>query len=155
MCKKIKNDHLKFIQMEAQNKTVLTVQNIINAPIEKVWAYWTAPEHITKWCNASEDWHTPNATNDLRVGGKFSTRMEAKDGSMGFDFGGVYDVVNINEYIAYTLGDERKVNISFTADGNSTKVVENFEAENENPIEMQQGGWQAIMDNFKTYTETN
>ncbi|NOT94461.1 SRPBCC family protein [Ferruginibacter sp.] len=141
--------------MEAQNKTVLTVQNIINAPIEKVWAYWTAPEHITKWCNASEDWHTPNATNDLRVGGKFSTRMEAKDGSMGFDFGGVYDVVNINEYIAYTLGDERKVNISFTADGNSTKVVENFEAENENPIEMQQGGWQAIMDNFKTYTETN
>jgi uncharacterized protein YndB with AHSA1/START domain len=141
--------------MEAQSKTVLTVQNIINAPIEKVWAYWTAPEHITKWCNASEDWHTPNATNDLRVGGKFSTRMEAKDGSMGFDFGGVYDVVNINEYIAYTLEDDRKVNISFTADGNSTKVVENFEAENENPIEMQQGGWQAIMDNFKTYTETN
>jgi uncharacterized protein YndB with AHSA1/START domain len=141
--------------MEAQSKTVLTVQNIINAPIEKVWAYWTTPEHITKWCNASEDWHTPNATNDLRVGGKFSTRMEAKDGSMGFDFGGVYDVVNINEYIAYTLEDDRKVNISFTADGNSTKVVENFEAENENPIEMQQGGWQAIMDNFKTYTETN
>jgi uncharacterized protein YndB with AHSA1/START domain len=141
--------------MEAQSKTVLTVQNIINAPIEKVWAYWTTPEHITKWCNASEDWHTPNATNDLRVGGKFSTRMEAKDGSMGFDFGGVYDVVNINEYIAYTIEDDRKVNISFTADGNSTKVVENFEAENENPIEMQQGGWQAIMDNFKTYTETN
>ena len=141
--------------MEAPNKIVLTVQNIINAPIEKVWAYWTAPEHITKWCNASEDWHTPNATNDLRVGGKFNTRMEAKDSSMGFDFWGLYDVVTINEYIAYTLGDDRKVNITFTADGNSTKVVENFEAENENPIEMQQGGWQAIMDNFKNYTETN
>lgn len=141
--------------MEAQNKTVLTVQNIINAPIEKVWAYWTTPEHITKWCNASEDWHTPDATNDLRVGGKFNTRMEAKDGSVGFDFWGIYDVVTIDKYIAYTLGDDRKVNITFTVEGNNTRLVENFEAESENPIEMQQGGWQAIMDNFKNYAETN
>jgi uncharacterized protein YndB with AHSA1/START domain len=143
------------MKMEIQNKTVLTVQNIVNAPVEKVWAYWTQPQHITQWCSASEDWHTPTATNDLRTGGSFSSRMEAKDGSMGFDFGGIYDVVTTNEYIEYTLGDSRKVSITFTADGDTTKVVESFEAESENPVEMQQGGWQAIMDNFKNYTEAN
>ena len=141
--------------METQEKTVITVENSINAPVAKVWEFWTKPEHIIKWCNASDDWHTPRAENDLKVGGKFVSRMEAKDGSMGFDFGGVYDAVRTNEYIEYTLGDDRKVKINFSAQGNKTKVVESFEAENTHSIEMQQGGWQAILDNFKKYTEAN
>ncbi len=141
--------------METATKTVITVQNTVNAPVSKVWAYWSAPEHITKWCAASEDWHAPSATNDLRTGGNFTTRMEAKDGSFGFDFGGIYDDVKENEYIAYTMGDGRKVEIHFTAEGNNTKVVESFEAETENSEEMQRGGWQAILDNFKKYTENN
>jgi len=140
--------------METKEKTVITVKTTVNAPVAKVWEYWAKPEHITKWCNASDDWHTPRAENDLRTGGRFSSRMEAKDGSMGFDFGGVYDKVKSNEYIEYTMGDGRKVQVNFTANGNSTDIVEKFEAEDANPIEMQQGGWQAILDNFKKYTES-
>jgi uncharacterized protein YndB with AHSA1/START domain len=142
-------------KMETQNKPIITVENTINAPAEKVWEYWTKPEHITKWNNASDDWHSPRAENDLRTGGSFVYRMEAKDGSFGFDFGGVYDAVRTNEYIEYTIGDGRKVQITFSADGNTTKVMESFEAENVNSIEMQKGGWQAILDNFKKYTEAN
>jgi uncharacterized protein YndB with AHSA1/START domain len=142
---------LKTNNMETQ--TVITVQTIVNAPIATVWESWNNPEHITKWAFASQDWHTPWAKNDLRTGGSFSSRMEAKDGSMGFEFGGIYDAVIINEHIAYTMEDGRKVKISFTAEGNSTKVVESFDAESENSIELQQAGWQAILDNFKSYTE--
>jgi uncharacterized protein YndB with AHSA1/START domain len=136
-------------------KTKVTVEATINAPIEKVWKYWSAPEHITKWSNASDDWHTPFAENDLRTGGKFTSRMEAKDGSMGFDFEGVYDNVRTNELIAYTMSDGRKVDVNFTSNGNTTKVIETFEAETENPVEMQKGGWQNILDSFKRYTESN
>src|ERR1041384_4069849 len=132
--------------MEKEAKKVLTVQNTINAPIEKVWKYWSEPDHITKWNHASDDWHSPRAQNDLRDGGKFLARMEAKDGSMGFDFGGVYDKVKKHEQISYTMGDGRKVDVKFTSHGNETKVVESFEAENTHSIEMQQGGWQAILD---------
>ena len=141
--------------METQTKTVITVENTVNAPVEKVWQYWTKPEHITQWCAASDDWHTPYAENDFRVGGSFKARMEAKDGSVGFDFGGVNDVITPHEYIEYTIGDGRKVKVHFTPDGNKTKVVESFEAESTNSVEMQQGGWQAILDNFKKYTEAN
>lgn len=141
--------------MGPSEKAVITVENNIDAPVEKVWEYWTKPEHITKWNNASDDWHTPRAENDLRPGGTFAARMEARDGSMGFDFGGVYDDVRTNEYIEYTLGDGRKVNVTFTPRGNATQVVENFEAESTNSLEMQKGGWQAILDNFKKYTESN
>lgn len=140
--------------MNTTEKTTITIEATINAPVEKVWNFWTGPEHIVKWNSASEDWHTPKAENDLRVGGSFSSRMEARDGSFGFDFGGIYDEVKINELIAYTLGDDRKVKIQFTTNGDSTTVTESFDAESENPIEMQKGGWQAILDNFKTYTET-
>jgi uncharacterized protein YndB with AHSA1/START domain len=94
--------------METSQPTKVTVQAVIQAPVEKVWRYWTEPDHITKWNQASEDWHAPRAENDLRVGGKFLTRMEAKDGSMGFDFGGVYDVVNRHEAIGYTMEDGRR-----------------------------------------------
>ncbi len=140
--------------MENQAKTI-TVENTVKAPVEKVWQFWTLPEHITKWSNASNDWHTPFAENDLKVGGKFMSRMEAKDGSFGFDFGGVYDEVKTNKMIAYTIGDGRKVKISFSTNGDETKIVETFEAENTNSIEMQRGGWQAILDNFKKYAEAN
>jgi uncharacterized protein YndB with AHSA1/START domain len=135
------------------NNDAITIQTTVNAPVEKVWKLWSEPEHITKWAAASDDWHTTRAENDLRTGGKFSSRMEAKDGSFGFDFGGVYDDVRENEYIGYTLGDGRKVTIDFTADGDQTGIVQTFEPESENPREMQQGGWQAILDNFKKYTE--
>ena len=131
----------------------IIVETIVNAPIEKVWLTYNSPEHIVKWNAASEDWHTTSSSVDLRVGGKFSSRMEAKDGSFGFDFGGIYDTVKTNEQIAYTLGDNRTVDIRFTSNGNTTKVVETFDAETQNPIEMQRGGWQAILDNFKAYTE--
>ena len=135
------------------NKTVITVEATVNAPVEKVWECWGNPQHITQWCNASNDWHAPRSENDLRKGGKFSTRMEAKDGSFGFDFGGQYDEVKTNELITYTMDDGRKVKINFTSLGDTTKVVESFDAEDENPVEMQQGGWQSILDNFRKYTE--
>ena len=141
--------------METTGATKITVETIVKAPVDKVWKYWSLPEHITKWCAASDDWHAPKAENDLTVGGKFSTRMEAKDGSFGFDFGGVYDDVKTNELIEYTLGDGRKVEIHFSANGNETKVVETFDAESTHSLEMQQGGWQAILDNFRKYTEAN
>lgn len=137
------------------DKTMITVTATVNAPVEKVWKFWSQPEHIKKWNNASDDWHTPSAENDLRKGGKFSARMEAKDGSFGFDFGGTYDEVKTHELIAYTLGDGRTVEIHFNREGDTTKVVETFVAETQNSVELQQGGWQAILDNFKKYTESN
>lgn len=140
--------------MTTENKVNITVEATVNAPIETVWDLWTNPDHITKWNNASDDWHTPKAENDLREGGKFMSRMEAKDGSFGFDFGGVYDRVKTNEVIAYTIGDGRKVEVLFTPDGNTTKVTETFEAETINPVEMQRGGWQAILNSFKQYAES-
>src|SRR3954467_5958535 len=120
--------------MEAAVKTTITVGNTVNAPVEKVWKYWTSPEHITKWNTASDDWHTPRAENDLREGGKFSARMEAKDGSFGFDFWGVYDEVKKNERIVYTMGDGRKCTVLFKDNGNQTQVIESFEAEGTNPV---------------------
>lgn len=141
--------------MATTTPTKITVETTVKAPVEKVWQYWTAPEHVTQWNHASDDWHSPRGENDLREGGKFSFRMEAKDGSFGFDFGGIYDTVKTNELIEYTLGDGRKVGIRFEGKGNETKVTETFEAEGTHSIEMQQGGWQAILDNFKKYTEGN
>ncbi|CAM4294487.1 SRPBCC family protein [Paenibacillus tarimensis] len=143
----------ELFSMETSNPTKVTVEAVVQAPVEKVWRYWTEPEHIMKWNQASEDWHVPNAENDLRVGGKFLTRMEAKNGSMGFDFSGVYDVVEQHERISYTMGDGRTVDITFVNQGDATKVVETFDAESTNPVEFQKAGWQAIMDNFKRYTE--
>ena len=120
--------------------TKVTVEATVNAPVEKVWKSWSEPQHITKWCAASDDWHAPKAENDLRTGGTFSTRMEAKDGSFGFDFGGVYDNVKKNELIEYTMGDGRKVRVAFTPSGDTTKIVETFDAETTNPVDMQRTG---------------
>jgi len=141
--------------METLNKTMITVTTTVNAPVVKVWKLWSIPEHITKWNNASDDWYTPWVENDLKVGSKFVCRMEAKDGSSGFDFWGVYDVVKLYKLIEYTMGDGRKVAIRFSAQDDTTRIVETFEAENTNPIDIQKGGWQAILDNFKRYTESN
>ena len=122
--------------------------------MEKVWEFWSTPEHIKKWNQANDDWHTTKAENDLKVGGKFSSRMESKDGSKGFDFGGTYDEVKILGLISYSLEDGRKVEITFSSEGNTTKVTETFEPENTNPVEMQKSGWQAILDSFKKYAES-
>jgi len=141
--------------MENLNNEPITVETIIHAPIQKVWNYWTEPNHITQWCNASDDWHAPYAENDVRRDGKFKTRMAAKDGSASFDFEGIYTDVEENRTMAYTMDDGRKVKITFSFDGENTKVTETFEPEKTNPVEMQRGGWQAILDNFKKYTESN
>ncbi|HEX5976556.1 MAG TPA: SRPBCC family protein [Nitrososphaeraceae archaeon] len=133
----------------------MTVQAVINAPVEQVWKLYTEPDHVMKWNNASNDWHTPRAENDLKVGGKFLYRMEAKDGSSGFDFDGTYKQILANELIVYSISDGRKVEVTFTKDDNArTKMDTTFEAESTNPIEMQRDGWQAILNNFKIYVET-
>ena len=136
-------------------KKTITVQAVINAPVEQVWKLYTESEHVMKWNNASNDWHTPRAQNDFKVGGKFLYRMEAKDGSSGFDFDGIYEQIRTNELIMYSLTDGRKVEVTFTKDNDMrTKLATTFEAESTNPIEMQRNGWQAILDNFKKYVET-
>lgn len=141
--------------MEPKNSKSISVEALVKAPIEKVWNYWTEPKHITQWNNASDDWHTPKASNDLRVGGKFNATMAARDGSMSFDFEGVYTKVEKHKVIEYSIVDGRKVKITFTIEGDKVKVVETFEMENENPEEMQRAGWQSILNNFKKYTEAN
>ncbi|WP_126243345.1 SRPBCC family protein [Chitinophaga rhizosphaerae] len=139
--------------MEA-TKQAITISSTIQQPAAKVWEFWNAPEHITQWCAASDDWHAPKASSDLRPGGAFSTTMAAKDGSFSFDFGGIFDVVEPHSRIEYTLGDGRKVKIKFTEANGQTEVVETFDPEDTNPEDMQRAGWQAILDNFKKYAES-
>lgn len=133
---------------------MITVEASINAPIKIVWECWTSPEHITKWNNASDDWHTPYAENDLRTGGKFKSIMAAKDGSMSFDFEGEYTLVEQNKAIEYVMSDGRKVEVSFEETPIGIYIIESFDPENINSEEMQQQGWQAILDNFKKYVES-
>ncbi len=140
-------------KMQNFDKSSITVSVIVHAPVEKVWASWTDPQHITQWNHASDDWHTPKAENDLRAGGTFSYRMEARDGSFGFDFGGEYTQVRTYEKIAFSLGDGRKVEVLFSASVSETIITETFEAESLNSYEKQKAGWQAILNNFKKYTE--
>jgi uncharacterized protein YndB with AHSA1/START domain len=136
-----------------QNKETITVTAIIDAPVQKVWKLYTEPQHIVQWNNASPDWHTPTAKNDLKTGGKFVLRMEAKDKSAGFDFTGTYNEVKENELLAYTMEDGRKAQVTFSRQGNQTKITIVFDAETENPADLQRQGWQAILDNFKAYAE--
>lgn len=133
----------------------IKIETKVNAPIEKIWDYWVEPEHIVQWSHASDDWHTPRAENDIRTGGKFVSRMEARDGSMGFDFGGVYDEVIQYKRIAYTMGDDRSVTIDFNEENDGVRIVQSFDPESRNSREMQRDGWQAILDNFKKYVEGN
>lgn len=133
---------------------MITVSTKVKGPIEKVWDHFTKPEHIVHWNFASEDWHAPWAKNNLRVGGKFSSRMEAKDGSSGFDFEGIYTEVTLLKGFTYELEDGRKVIVSFEVVDENVIVREDFDAETENTIERQQNGWQSILDNFKKYSES-
>jgi uncharacterized protein YndB with AHSA1/START domain len=133
----------------------ITVQANITAPVEKVWDYFNNPKHIIHWNAAQESWHCPAAKNEVTVGGSFSYTMATRDGRMQFDFIGVYDEVVLLQKLAITLGDDRKMLVTFTINGTTTTITEIFEPENENPIELQQQGWQAILDNFKSYVETN
>ena len=132
----------------------LVVEAIVNNEREKVWEAYTNPKLITKWNHADESWHCPKAEHDLVPGGKFNFRMEAKDGSEGFDFTGVYDEVVFPERILFTMDDGRTARITFEELGNSTHVKVSFDPENENPHKMQVGGWQAILNNFKTVAES-
>lgn len=131
----------------------ITVQAIIKKPIDDVWNAWNKPEHIKGWAFASDDWKVPNAQNDLRIGGKFKTRMEAKDGSNGFDFEGTYTEVKKHELIEYKMSDGRHVKVLFKNTPNGVEITETFDPENENSRDMQRTGWQSILNNFKKYTE--
>ena len=137
------------------NATKITIESVISASTKKVWDYYTLPEHITKWNFASDDWHCPKAENDLRVGGKLKSRMEAKDGSFGFDFEAIYDEVINHKKISYNLTDGRQVITVFENQNGKTKVTTTFDAETQNLVELQRNGWQAILDNFKKYVESN
>lgn len=136
-------------------KNKITVTATVNTDIKKVWDYYTKPEHITKWNFADPSWQCPSAVNDMRVGGKYSARMEAKDGSFGFDFEAIYDEIIDGEKFTYTMPNGRQVTVVFQKDGRQTEVIVTFDPEEQNSLEMQKNGWQAILNNFKKYTETN
>jgi uncharacterized protein YndB with AHSA1/START domain len=131
----------------------ITVEAIIEAPIETVWNFWTKPEHVMHWNFASKDWHCPKATSDFNIGGEFHYIMAAKDGSVAFDFCGTFTKIIDQSFIEIFLEDGRELNIQFESEGSSTKIIETFEPEEVNSMELQKQGWQAILDNFKTYAE--
>ncbi|MFY7965908.1 MAG: SRPBCC family protein [Chitinophagaceae bacterium] len=134
---------------------MITVTTTVNTELEKVWNFFTNPQHIKNWNNASPDWHTPSAENDLQVGGEFNYTMAAKDGSFSFDFCGTYTVVIPLKEISYVLSDGRTVIIKFEQTKEGISIIESFDPENENSLELQQMGWQAILNNFKSYVEAN
>ena len=133
----------------------IAIEAIVDRKRSDVWLRWTEPEHITQWNFASDDWACPRAENDLRVGGRLCFRMEAKDGSFGFDFEATYDEVVRDAKLAFTLTDGRRVETSFADMGGRTRIATVFDAEKENSIELQRMGWQAILDNFKKYAESS
>ncbi len=137
----------------SEAKTMITVTAKVNVTIDTVWDSWTNPAHIVNWNNASDDWHTPKASNDLRKDGRFTFTMAAKDGSFSFDFGGTYTSVEPKQKISYIMDDGRVANVWFEQEGNAVKITEEFQAENIHSPEMQEAGWQAILNNFKKYTE--
>ncbi|MFW0738585.1 SRPBCC domain-containing protein [Flavobacterium sp. T12S277] len=134
---------------------MITVQNTINAPVSKVWEFWTAPEHITKWSFGSLDWSTPYVENDLKVGGKFKYTMAAKDGTATFDYEGVYTGVETFLVIAYQLADNRIGSVHFEENGEKVILTEKFQPETENSESMQRQWCQAVIDCFKDYVENN
>ncbi|MBK8949690.1 MAG: SRPBCC family protein [Flavobacteriales bacterium] len=134
--------------------TRINVSALVNRPVSGVWTIWTDPAHIMRWNAASDDWHCPRASNDLRTGGKFSSTMAARDGSFSFDFEGVYDDVQEHRRIAYTMSDGRTCDVRFTEEGGGTRITETFDAETMNSEDMQRAGWQAILDRFKMHAES-
>ena len=135
------------------NNQPITISTTVNAPIEKVWDYWNKPEHISKWAFASDDWMAEGKENDLRVGGKFLTTMSAKDKSASFDFEGMYSAVEENKLIEYDMSDGRHVKTAFETTPQGILITQTFDPENENTLEMQKEGWQAILNSFKEYSE--
>ena len=133
----------------------ITISSTVKATKSKAWEFYTSPEHITQWNFADPSWHCASASNDMRVGGKYVARMEAKDGSFGFDFEAVYEAIVPDESFTYVLEDGRKATVTFEAQGDETLVTVVFDPEKENPIDMQKGGWQAILNNYAAYTEAN
>lgn len=150
---RIQLENLQNNSINLMQKTQITIEATVAADRQKTWDCYTQPGHITNWNFASDDWHCPSASNDMRVGGKYIARMEAKDGSFGFDFEAVYNEIQPGRGFIYTIPDGRVVNVNFESQGNQTKVTVTFDAETVNPIEMQRQGWQAILNNFKKYTE--
>ncbi|UGU17976.1 SRPBCC family protein [Sinomicrobium kalidii] len=134
--------------------TRITVEATANAPVAKVWKVWNTPGDIMQWNTPDPSWHTPSSENDLRVGGTFKNRMEAKDGSFGFDFEGIYDTVELHKEISYTMGDGRKATTLFAEQNGKTSITTTFDAETENDPEFQKQGWQAILNNFVAYVES-
>lgn len=132
----------------------IIIQSTIAADKQKVWDYYTLPEHITKWNFADSSWHCPTATNDLKIGGRYFARMEAKDGSFGFDFEAIYSEIVDGEKFSYDFGG-RHATIKFKDQNEKTEVTISFDPETENPIDLQRNGWQSILNNFKKYTESN
>ncbi|SDS34570.1 SRPBCC domain-containing protein [Christiangramia echinicola] len=135
-------------------KNEIKVFKTIDTDLKKVWDYYTSPEHIINWNFADPSWHCPKASNDMKVGGKYKARMEAKDGSYGFDFEAIYTKVIDGEEFTYEFGG-RMANVKFNKVNNQTEILVVFQPEDENSVEMQKGGWQAILNNFKEYTENN
>jgi uncharacterized protein YndB with AHSA1/START domain len=133
----------------------ITIESVINAPLARVWECWTEPKHVVGWAFAADDWEARDAKNDVREGGTFKTTMAAKDGSAAFDFGGEYTVIEDNTLIEYDIDDGRHVRVEFTETPEGVKIVQTFEPESENTEDFQRAGWQAILDNFKAYTERN
>ncbi len=131
----------------------ITIETLVNANLESVWSAWNNPDDIKHWNTASADWHTTESSVDLREGGKFSSRMEAKDGSMGFDFWGTYTKIVPMQLIESEMGDGRKLRVTFSAENGAVKVVETFDADAEFSAEQQREGWQSILDNFAKYVE--
>ncbi len=135
------------------NKITIEIDVMVNVSVAKAWAVFTQPEHVVNWNFAHESWHCPKAESDLKVGGRFNYRMDARDGSFGFDFCGTFTKVEAPNHLAFSLDDERLVSVTFSDEKNGTRIVEKFEAETENSIELQREGWQAILNNFKRYAE--
>ena len=132
----------------------ITVENEINKSVQQVWELWTTPKHIINWNFATLEWHCPAAEHELKIGGKLKYHMAARDGSMAFDYTATFTQIKPNELLEYTLDDGRKVSIKFSEQNRVTKIVETFEVEDENSIDMQRQGWQGILDNFKKYAES-
>jgi uncharacterized protein YndB with AHSA1/START domain len=133
--------------------TPITIETVVNAPVEKAWQYWNEPAHITQWAFASDDWECPRAEADLRVGGNFLTAMGAKDKSFAFEITGTFTAVTSNALLEYVMADGRHVKVVFTPTEGGTRITETFDPENENPMEMQRDGWQSILNNFKKHVE--
>lgn len=145
------DEDLQIIQ--AMEKQFISIETKVSAPVEEVWKFWTTPKHITNWNNASADWYTPSAENDLREGGSFSYRMAARDNSASFNFTGIYDEVRENQLLVYTIEDGREVRVKFQEENGTTHVVEQFVPDATQANDVQKRGWQAILDNFKRYVE--